>query len=541
MLRTPSSLIAGTPTDVAADLSAGAAAHLRAEGVTVARGGRTVLSGVDVTVGAGSRLAVVGENGRGKTTLLHVLAGDLPPDRGTVSRAGTLALVEQTLDVADDRTVGDLVRDAVGDALDALDRLEAATEALAAGEPDAEDAYARALEAATRLDAWDAERRVDVALAGLGACTDRGRRLSTLSVGQRYRVRLAVVLASGVDLLLLDEPTNHLDAAALDFLARRLREHPGGVAVVSHDRALLREVTTTFLDLDPSRDGRPRVHAGGYDGWVTGRRRERERWEQEHAEQVAEHAALERAADEARGRLRTGWRPDKGTGKHQRATRAGGVVRALNRRVGELDEHRVTVPEPPRALSFPALRVRRGRPLLDARGVAVAGRLRGHLDLSLAGGDRLVLTGPNGVGKSTLLAVLAGGLEPTDGEVRTHDGARVVLLSQETSTGLSAAGHEAAVRATGLLDEEALRTPVDRLSEGQRRRLHLALCLAARPDVLLLDEPTNHLSIALVDELTRALETTSCAVVVATHDRQLLADTANWPRLALGDRGPRTG
>ncbi|WP_261376691.1 ATP-binding cassette domain-containing protein, partial [Nocardioides sp. J9] len=390
MLRTPSSLIAGTPTDVAADLSAGAAAHLRAEGVTVARGGRTVLSGVDVTVGAGSRLAVVGENGRGKTTLLHVLAGDLPPDRGTVSRAGTLALVEQTLDVADDRTVGDLVRDAVGDALDALDRLDAATEALAAGEPDAEDAYARALEAATRLDAWDAERRVDVALAGLGACTDRGRRLSTLSVGQRYRVRLAVVLASGVDLLLLDEPTNHLDAAALDFLARRLREHPGGVAVVSHDRALLREVTTTFLDLDPSRDGRPRVHAGGYDGWVTGRRRERERWEQEHAEQVAEHAALERAADEARGRLRTGWRPDKGTGKHQRATRAGGVVRALNRRVGELDEHRVTVPEPPRALSFPALRVRRGRPLLDARGVAVAGRLRGHLDLSLAGGDRLV-------------------------------------------------------------------------------------------------------------------------------------------------------
>ncbi|WP_261376690.1 ATP-binding cassette domain-containing protein, partial [Nocardioides sp. J9] len=96
-------------------------------------------------------------------------------------------------------------------------------------------------------------------------------------------------------------------------------------------------------------------------------------------------------------------------------------------------------------------------------------------------------------------------------------------------------------RATGLLDEEALRTPVDRLSEGQRRRLHLALCLAARPDVLLLDEPTNHLSIALVDELTRALETASCAVVVATHDRQLLADTANWPRLALGDRGPRTG
>ncbi|SNY76640.1 macrolide transport system ATP-binding/permease protein [Nocardia amikacinitolerans] len=518
----------------------------------VRRGERTVLSGADVTVSAGSRLAIVGENGRGKTTLLHVLAGTLTPDAGTVSRTGTLTLVEQTLHVADERTVGDLVEEAVGDSLTALDLLESATEALAQGKPGAADAYAQALEAATALDAWDAERRVDVALEGLGACTDRGRRLATLSVGQRYRVRLAVVLGSSTDLLLLDEPTNHLDAAALDFLARRLREHPGGVAVVSHDRALLREVATAFLDLDPSRDGLPRLYTGGYDGWVEGRRRERERWEQEHAAQQVEHAQLTRAAEEARRRLQTGWRPDKGTGKHQRATRAAGVVQAFNRRVDDLERHRITVPEPPRSLSWPDLRTRAGRPVLHGQNLTVSGRLRQPVEVTINGGDRLLLTGPNGAGKSTLLGVLAGQVRPTGGSLRIHRDARVVLLSQEVpawnpehtayrayqahvdrlqSRGMK--GHAPSLSRLGLLDAAALHTPVTRMSQGQQRRLHLAMCLAEQPDLIMLDELTNHLSASLVDELTQALNSTACAVVVATHDRQMLADLADWPRLEL--------
>lgn len=529
---------------------------MRAEGIVVRLGERTVLSNADVTVSAGSRLAIVGENGRGKTTLLHVLAGTLTPDAGTVTRTGTLALVEQTLDAGDERTVGELVREAAADSLAALERLESATEALTRGESGAEDAYAEALELAAALDAWDAERRIDVALEGLGACTDRDRRLATLSVGQRYRVRLAVMLGSNTDLLLLDEPTNHLDAAALDFLARRLREHPGGVAVVTHDRALLRETATSFLDLDPSRDGAPRLYAGGYDGWVDGRRRERERWEQEHAAQQAEHAQLTQAAAEARGRLQTGWRPGKGTGKHQRATRAPGVVRAFNRRVEDLERHRITVPEPPRSLSWPDLHARPGRPLLHGQDLTVAGRLGGPVDLMISGGERLLLTGPNGAGKSTLLGVLAGEVPPTGGYVRVHHDARVVLLSQELpvwnpehtahrayeahvdllrSRGLT--GKPPSLGGTGLLDAATQRTPVRRLSQGQQRRLHLAMCLAGRPELLMLDEPTNHLSASLVDELTQALTTTSCAVVVATHDRQLLTDLADWPRLELAGAG----
>ncbi|OLL72207.1 putative ABC transporter permease protein [Pseudonocardia sp. Ae168_Ps1] len=535
-------------------VEAGGSAHVRAENVSVTRGSRRVLDDVSVTVAARSRIAVVGENGRGKTTLLHVLAGIVRPDEGTVRRAGTVGLARQELPAGAGETVGTLTGRALAASLGALGALDEAARAMAAGDPAAGDRYAAALEATTRLDAWDAERRVDVALDALGACTDRDRELTTLSVGQRYRVRLACLLGARHDVLLLDEPTNHLDADGLHFLTRTLRAHPGGLAVVSHDRALLRDVADRFLDLDPTRDGRARLHAGGYDAWQDGCRRERERWEQDVVEQQAEHRRLREQVSQARDRLSTGWRPDKGTGRHQRQSRAPGVVQALHRRQEELEAHRLEVPVPPPVLQWPDLGVRPGAPQLRAHGVAVDGRLGGPVDLTLDGGDRLLVTGPNGAGKSTLLAVLAGALTPSSGEVRTAPGARVVRVTQETaaqdpdrtaweahrahagrlvSRGVLAESDVVPLGSLGLLDAEAASTPVGRLSEGGRRRLDLALALAGRPGTVLLDEPTNHLSAVLVDDLTAALRRTGAAVVVATHDRQLLRDLAGWPRLEL--------
>ncbi|WP_207620904.1 ABC-F family ATP-binding cassette domain-containing protein [Streptosporangium minutum] len=537
-------------------VEAGDSAHVRATGVTVTRGSRRVLNDVSITVSARSRVAVVGENGRGKTTLLHALAGLITPDEGAVHRTGTIGLARQELSARDGETVATLTSEALAASLAALGALEEATLAMTEGDPTADDRYAAALDAATRLDAWDAERRIDVALEALGACTDRDRPLVTLSVGRRYRVRLACLLGARHDVLLLDEPTNHLDAGGLDFLTRRLREHDGGLAVVSHDRALLRDVADQFLDLDATRDGKPRLYAGGYDAWQEARCRERERWEQDHEQQQAEHRRLQEAVSRARDRLSTGWRPDKGTGRHQRQSRAPGVVQALNRRQDALRAHRIDVPEPPPALRWPDLGVRPGTPQLRAHGVAVDGRLAGPVDLTLDGGDRLLVTGPNGAGKSTLLAVLAGSLEPTDGHVRTAQGTRIAQVTQETAEqdpGLTArevyARHlgrlvaREALRdadavplgALGLLDSDAMRTPVGRMSQGQQRRLDLALALAGRPGLILLDEPTNHLSPALVDELTDAIRDTSAAVVVATHDRQLLRDLADWPRLEIGE------
>jgi macrolide transport system ATP-binding/permease protein len=172
-------------------------AHVRAEGVGVVLGDRLVLDRVSVTVSTKSRLAIVGENGRGKTTLLHVLAGVVVPGTGSVHRAGTVGLARQALPAGAGRTVGDLTGEALRPAHDALRRFDEAAADLAAGAAGAEDRYAAALDTATRLDAWDAERRVDVALEALDACTDRGRELAALSVGQRFRVRLACLPGGG--------------------------------------------------------------------------------------------------------------------------------------------------------------------------------------------------------------------------------------------------------------------------------------------------------------------------------------------------------
>ncbi len=505
-----------------------------------------MLAGVDLVAAAGDRVAVVGENGRGKTTLLRVLAGDLPVDRGEVHRAGSIGVADQQIPLGATDTVGTLIDLELAAVRGALTRLEGTTAALADGRPGADDAYAAALAEAEALDAWDADRRVEVSPAALNAVDDRTRPLGTLSVGQRHRVRLACLLGAGHSVLLLDEPTNHLDAGGLDHLTERLRAHPSVVVLVSHDRALLTDVATSVIDLDPSSDDRPRVYGGGYTAYAEARRAERARWEALHAEQVAERQRLADDLSAAQNRLRDNWRPAKGYGKHTRATRAPGLVRAVHRRQEELTAHVVAVPSPPARFAMPDLPEHRGATLLRAAAVTVTARLARPVDLALDAGDRLVVTGPNGAGKSTLLTVLAGDLEPSAGTVTRARSVRVGRLGQESDP----PGRRTAVELydeqlarsgvpgpglgeLGLLDGYDGHRPVAELSVGARRRLDLALVPACRPHVLLLDEPTNHLSAALVDELTAALGSTPAAVVIATHDRQLLRDTESWPRLAL--------
>ena len=484
-------------------------AHLRLRDVSIALGGRRVLDGVDLTVSSTTHLCVVGENGSGKTTLLRLMTGELDPDGGSVDRHGDLGVVRQEMPVHDGQTVGDLIADATQSAHAALDALDRATAHLVDETSGAADAYEEALARATRLDAWDADRRVDVALGALDACTDRGRTLASLSSGQRHRVRLACVLGGAHDLLLLDEPTNHLDAGGLAHLADVLRSRSGWV-VVSHDRALLQEVASDVLDLDPTDDGRPRLHGGGYEAWQQARAAELARWRATHASQVSEHRRLVQAADQARSRLSDGWRPDKGTGKHARQSRAPGVVQAVRRQEQRLENHRVEAPPPPAAITWPEPTTPSGRPLLRLDDVSVAGRLEQPVTLRLAGGDRLVVAGPNGAGKSTLIEVVAGRLRPDSGSVRLLSGATLGVLSQEVGT-----------------------TVRHRRSPGQMRRSELAAVLAERPDVLVLDEPTNHLAAWVVDELTVAIRRTPAAVIVVTHDRRMLTDLADWPTLDL--------
>jgi macrolide transport system ATP-binding/permease protein len=214
------------------------------------------------------------------------------------------------------------------------------------------------------------------------------------------------------------------------------------------------------------------------------------------------------------------------TGRHQRQSRAPGIVRALNDRLTRLEEHRLDVPPPPPRLTLPESSTPAGTPLLRADAVrvnrdgpggapdpAAPPRLPGTT-LRLEGGDRLLVVGSNGAGKTTLLRVLAGALPPSSGAVRVLGRARLSLLAQE--------------------DEQA---EPRRGSPGERRRRSLSRLFSERPDVLLLDEPTNHLGISGVDDLLDALERTPSAVVVASHDRTVLRRLAHWPRLDLDAAG----
>ena len=523
-------------------------AQLIASDVSVTRGSTPVLSHVDLTVTATSRVAIVGENGRGKSTLLHVLSGALTPDSGVVQRLGTVGIAEQEMPTGGNRTVGQAVAEAIAQPLAAVAALDSAAVSLAAGVPGAEERYAAALEHAEVLDAWDAERRVQIALEALDAETEPSRRLDDLSVGQRYRVRLACLLGADDDFLLLDEPTNHLDRSGLEFLTTQLRSRNGGVVVVTHDRALLSDVAETIVDLDPTPDDRVRVYGNGYAGYREGRRAERERWEHEFERQQTELARLQDSLSSAQNRLVSGWRPEKGTNKHGRATRAGGLVQSVHRRQEQLEAHAVTVPEPPQVFRFPELATRTGAVLLSVEDVTVTGRLTRPAAFSLSHRGRLVVTGPNGAGKSTLLSVAAGDLRPDTGTVRRPQNVRLAFLRQESELPLDRRASEfyaahvdalvpsreaVGLSQLGLLRARESSKRIGELSMGQQRRLDLALVLATKPHVLLLDEPTNHLSIALVDELTDALNATQAAVVVSTHDRQLLRDVEGWPALQL--------
>ena len=539
--------------------------QLVAEAVTFGYPGRPVLDGLDLTVSPGDRIGLVGENGAGKSTLLGVLAGRLHPQGGRVRRHGTLAVVEQDLAVGDGDTIGTLV-DATGAATRAAAAdLQAVIDAF---DHDGGDvtALSEAIARYEHLAAWDVDRRVDEGLSRLHAPRDRDRRLAELSVGERYRVRLACRLAERADLLLLDEPTNHLDTGGVAHLTAQLRAWTGGLVIVTHDRRLLDDVMTAILDMDPSMDGRPVLYgAARYADYRFARDQMLRRWRARYRAERKRASVLAQRLDASYEGLSDEWRPPKGSQKHRRGTRARQHVKAADRLVERLEAQAVDVPVPPPVLRFPDLPSvppdYAGEPLLEVRGPRVAGRLDlpgRRVDVMPAG--RLLVTGGNGAGKSTLLAALVGTVALDRGTRALAPGVRLGVLAQEgpgerapAPDGTSPTAFDAYARhaldlldagaldpaalvpvaALGLLTEDDLDRPLRELSVGQRRRFDLACALLAAPHVLLLDEPTNHLSVGLVDELTVALRATSAAVVVATHDRQLRADLADWPHLDL--------
>ncbi|HZC26762.1 MAG TPA: ABC-F family ATP-binding cassette domain-containing protein [Actinopolymorphaceae bacterium] len=516
-------------------------------------GPQLVLDGITATVAPRSRLAVVGPNGVGKTTLLRIMAGEVRPDHGSVIRqpaACTVGLLPQERDARPGETLAGYLGRRTGVAT-ADAELAAATTALADGVRGADDRYSLALDSYLALGAADLDTRAPAVLTELDLDPDRvADPVTALSGGQLARLALATVLLARFDVLLLDEPTNDLDLAGLAQLEEFLAGRQGGLVVVSHDRTFLERVVTDVLEIDEfSRRGH--VYGGGYASYVEERERARslaqEAYEKYTAQRDALVAQARRQQEWARsGAARERRRPpdnDKFARDYQvnRTERsASGAARALRaaERLDVVDE-----PRTPWELRLTLdQRSRSGDRVAELSGIVVRrGEFTlGPVDLDIRYGDRLALVGPNGGGKSTLIGVLLGTLEPTEGhrrlghgvvlgeidQVRRGVAADVALLDAfRQASGLDETEARALLAKFGLGADDVVRT-TGSLSPGERTRADLALLVARQANLLVLDEPTNHLDLPAVEQLEQALTAYDGTLVLATHDRRLLETVA---------------
>ena len=435
--------------------------HLRARDLRKGFGDGVVLDGVSLTVTAGQRLAVIGDNGAGKSTLLRLLAGRLVPDGGDVGcTTEGRSLIEQEMDAPDGTTVASVRAEALRSPRDALAALEDAASGLAAGAEGAAERYAAALAYAERLAAWDAERRLEAALNVFDAHFHPERALASLSVGERYRLRLGCALADPAGAVLLDEPSNHLDDSTLDRLVQWLVEFPGIAVFVTHDRWLLDAVATAIFDLDPALGAGGTLFGGSFPAYREARAGTLREWRRRYAASLDAERVLSKRLIAARAAAPGHWQPGKGAAKHGRESRAASAVRLLQRRIDDLRRERGPSPPDPLMFTAPDAADTGDAILLEATGIAVHGRVIQPSDspIRLGACGRLLLRGANGAGKSTLLSVLASQLAPDTGTLAVAPGAHVGLLAQEddcnpsrTPADLLGAWDLDQIRATGLL------------------------------------------------------------------------------------------
>ena len=500
---------------------------------------------VSFDIAPGDRVALVGPNGSGKTSLLRIVAGELEPSSGTlVRRSGLrLAYVRQEVSVP----AGELLEDFVLDADSELGSLRREWRSLESSLDDEAAAlrYAGLLTAYEAAGGYGFEARAESVLDALGFdARERALEMSQLSSGQRARAELARLLLSPADLLLFDEPTNHLDLEAREWLENYLTGIGAACLLISHDRAFLDRATSRTFEL---RGGALASYPGSYERFREQRAlAERQAWEKYEAQQRRD-AAARRAAEQ---RMRTACkvaRPPAGV-RHghdfyqAKAARLQRTARILRER--STHEPRAVKPFVETAipvLDFGDVR-RSGDVVLRIEGLAKSfdGKpLFDGLSLMIGRGERWAVLGPNGSGKTTLLRIVRG-LERADaGRIETGRGVRVGYFSQEgehmdpamspLAFCLQANPDETWVRTIlGCLKVRAdqVRQPIGSMSGGERAKVAIAALLVGGANLLLLDEPTNHLDIEAREALEGTLAQYPGAILFVSHDRRFVEELA---------------
>ena len=497
--------------------------------VSLAFGHLPLLDAASMQIDRGERIAVVGRNGAGKSSLLRIVGGEQAPDTGLrwIQPGLRLARLEQDVPLSTDRTVFDVVADGLGD----LGALVAAYHHTAVEL--AHDGTEALLEKLGNLqheleerDGWSIEQRVELVLTRLNLPADAI--VDTLSGGWRRRVLLARALVAEPDVLLLDEPTNHLDIEAILWLETFLSEYPGAVLFVTHDRTFLRRVATRIVEIDR---GYLTSWPGDYDAFI------RHRDESLANEAVAQDKFDKRLANEEVWLRR---------GVKARRTRDEGRVQALMEMRRERAERR----ERAGAVRLQMEQSQAsGQMVLEADEVSKAygaNPVVSRFSTRIMRGDRVGLIGPNGAGKTTLLRLLLGEEEPDAGEVRRGANVEIAYYDQQreqldpertvfdtvgdgndTVTINGRPRHVNAYLADFLFPPERAQSPVKSLSGGERNRLLLARLLTRPANLLVLDEPTNDLDLETLELLEEQLMEWPGSLLLVSHDRAFLDNVVN--------------
>jgi len=489
--------------------------------IQLQRGGKPLLENASATLYPGERIAVIGANGSGKSTLFQVLQGEQSLDGGTarVPTNWRVAHMAQEVDAVARQSL-DFVLDGDG----YLRQLEA--ELAAAQDSDNDDRLAHALGALDTYKAFEKQSEAEQLLMGLGfVVSDFTRPVSDFSGGWRVRLNLARALMSPADLLLLDEPTNHLDLHTCYWLERWLQRYPGTLLFISHDRDFIDGVATQVLSLEQHQ---LMVYRGNYSQFEH-QRSERLRLQQaQYEKQQARVAEIQAFVDRFRAQ----------------ATKA----KQAQSRVKMLERMTLTGPahvDNGYDLTIPC-HDKFSDPLLSLSEVSLGygdHRVISHVNVTLHPGMRVGLLGLNGAGKSTLVKALAGILQPSSGDMVRGQHLRIGYFAQHQLESLDsqASPMEHLRRIDSTVREQEFRNfigrfgfagaradePVGQFSGGEKARVALALIAWQKPNVLLLDEPTNHLDLEVRDSLNFALQQYHGAVVLVSHDRYLLNNTAD--------------
>ena len=505
------------------------------QGVSKSFGMKSVLKDISLTLQQGARMGLIGVNGSGKSTLFRLIAGQMEPDEGSISlmRGTRVGMLTQEADIQSDLTVREELSRVFEPVREMERRLRALEEEMAQKHEDEAELdrlsreYARLTDRFEDAGGYEWPSRIQGVLAGLGFA--RGREdqpASVLSGGEKTRLCLARLLLTQPDLLMLDEPTNHLDLSSIQWLEDTLKKYRGTVLIISHDRYFMNSVCDCMAEISMRRLVQ---YEGNYDQFTVKRQADIERQIREYKLQQAEIARQQAIIQRYRMYNR------------EKSIRA---AESREKRLEKMERLERPVDEQHVRFSFEARR-RTGDDVLKVHGLAKSfegRRLFENFDLHLRAGDRVAIIGPNGVGKSTLLNIIARKLKADAGEVEF--GANVDLgYYEQHQTGLDPEkdvlnelwdafprldlDRVRSVLALFLFTGDDVYKKISMLSGGEKGRVSLCKLMLKRDNLLLLDEPTNHLDMDSREVLEGALEDFDGTILTVSHDRYFINRVAD--------------